>query len=54
MKKIIFLGGSGFIGRYFVQKLIDLGNNVIIYDLKNPGFTDTVFDIVPTTMFFWG
>ena len=40
MKKIIFLGGSGFIGRYFVQKLIDLGNNVIIYDLKNPGFTD--------------
>ena len=36
MKNIIFFGGSGFVGIYFVKELIAQGHKVLIYDLKKP------------------
>ncbi len=39
MKNIIFFGGSGFIGLYFVKELINQGHNVLIYDLNKPNFS---------------
>ena len=35
-EKILFFGGSGFVGIYFVRKLLELGHKVIVYDLKKP------------------
>ena len=35
-KTILFFGGSGFIGTYFVKKLLSIGHKVIVYDLKKP------------------
>jgi len=35
-EKILFFGGSGFVGIYFVKKLLELGYKVIVYDLKKP------------------
>ena len=37
--KIIFFGGSGFAGTYFVKKLLELGCSVINYDIKKPNFS---------------
>jgi|TARA_B100001059_G_C17809715_1_gene571486 UDP-glucose 4-epimerase len=37
-KEIIFLGGSGFVGSYFVKRLIQNKYKVIIYDLNKPNF----------------
>lgn len=34
--KILFFGGSGFVGTYFVKELLELGYNVTIYDIKKP------------------
>ena len=39
MKNIIFFGGSGFIGLYFVKELINQGHNVLVYDLNKPSFS---------------
>lgn len=39
MKNIIFFGGSGFIGVYFVKELINQGHRVLVYDLKKPNFS---------------
>ena len=36
--KAIVFGGSGFVGSYFVKKLLSLGYSVVIYDLKKPNF----------------
>ena len=35
-KNIIFFGGAGFLGNYFCQKLVSLGNKVTVIDLKFP------------------
>ena len=35
-EKILFFGGSGFVGIYFVRKLLELGHKVVVYDLKKP------------------
>tara|TARA_Y100000590_G_scaffold452189_1_gene594858 strand:+ start:6145 stop:7026 length:882 start_codon:yes stop_codon:yes gene_type:complete len=35
-KTILFFGGSGFIGTYFVKKLLSLGHKVKVFDLKKP------------------
>ena len=35
-RTILFFGGSGFIGAYFVKKLLSMGNKVVVYDLKKP------------------
>ena len=35
-EKILFFGGSGFVGIYFAKKLLELGYKVIVYDLKKP------------------
>jgi UDP-glucose 4-epimerase len=37
-KKVIVTGGAGFIGRYVVQKLLQLDHEVIIYDVAQPDF----------------
>ncbi len=36
--KAIVFGGSGFVGSYFVKKLLSLGYSVEVYDLKKPNF----------------
>ena len=35
-KKYNFFGGAGFLGNYFCQKLVSLGNKVTVIDLKFP------------------
>ena len=37
-EQIIFLGGSGFVGSYFVKHLIEKEYSVLVYDLKKPNF----------------
>ena len=37
-KEIIFFGGSGFVGSYFVRKLLYNNYKVNIYDLNKPNF----------------
>ena len=37
-KKIMVTGGSGFIGSHLVDKLIESGYEVIIYDINEPLF----------------
>jgi len=37
-EQIIFLGGSGFVGSYFVKHLIEREYSVLVYDLKKPNF----------------
>ena len=39
MRNIIFFGGSGFIGLYFVKELINQGHNVLVYDFNKPNFS---------------
>ena len=43
-KNILVTGGCGFIGRNLVEKLKDLGHNVIVCDI-NPKSPDYVCDI---------
>lgn len=45
MKKILVLGGGGFIGSHLVKKLKKEGNFVGVADLKYPDFSDTKADI---------
>ena len=37
-KNIVFFGGSGFVGSYFVKRLLLNNHKVIIYDLVKPEF----------------
>jgi UDP-glucose 4-epimerase len=37
-KKILFFGGSGFLGTYFCKNLLE-NNKVTIFDIKKPNFT---------------
>ena len=37
MSKIVITGGSGFIGRYFVEKFI--GHDVLIFDIRKPDYS---------------
>jgi UDP-glucose 4-epimerase len=39
-KSIVFFGGSGFVGSYFVKRLLQNNHKVIIYDLVKPEFKD--------------
>ncbi len=34
--KVVVFGGSGFLGRYLVEALMDAGHEVTIFDLKEP------------------
>jgi len=36
--KILITGGSGFIGRYMVKKLLDKGHSIVVYDINSPAF----------------
>jgi nucleoside-diphosphate-sugar epimerase len=36
---IVLTGGSGFIGTQLAQKLLALGDTVVVVDLKAPSFT---------------
>ena len=40
MEKILVTGGSGFIGSYVVENLLEKGKNVIILDIKEPLICD--------------
>lgn len=44
MKKVLVLGGGGFIGSHLVKRLSDEGCWVRAVDLKFPEFSDTVAD----------
>jgi UDP-glucose 4-epimerase len=37
-KKVLIIGGSGFIGQHLTNKLLESGHEVVIYDLKQARF----------------
>lgn len=41
--KLLVTGGSGFIGRYVVKRLLDRGHNVVIADVTSPAFKGATF-----------
>ncbi len=41
--KILVTGGSGFIGRYVVKRLLDRQHNVVIYDVTRPAFRGAIY-----------
>ncbi len=44
IKKILVTGGAGYIGSHTVQKLIDAGYEVVVFDNLSTGFKDSIPD----------
>lgn len=42
-KKVLAIGGSGFLGKATVEKLLELDFDVTVYDLSNPNISNVTF-----------
>ena len=46
MKKVLVTGGLGFIGSSLVEKLVELGNDVTVFDNLIKGSTENIKDLL--------